>query len=51
MSKKTSLILVFFIVSVVFAKDASALTAPVIEVTWVGTSTLDTLTEYVPSWY
>lgn len=52
MSKKISIILVFFIVSnfCVFAKDTSTLTAPAIEVTWVGTSTLDTLTEYVPSW-
>ena len=50
MIKQTSIISIFFILSIVFAKDASALTAPVIEVTWVGTSTLDTLTEDVPSW-
>ena len=50
MSKKISTISVFFILSVVFAEDASTLTAPVIEVTWVGTSTLDTLTEDVPPW-
>ena len=49
MIKQTSIISIFFILSIVFAKDASALTAPVIEVTWVGTSTLDTLTDDVPS--
>ena len=50
MSKKISVILVFFIIPnlCVFAEDGSILTAPVIEVTWVGTSTLDTLTDYIP---
>ena len=48
MIKQASIISIFFILSIVFAKDASALTAPVIEVTWVGTSTLDTLTDYIP---
>ena len=35
----------------VFADDASTLTAaPEIEVVWVGTSTVDTLPGYIPSW-
>jgi hypothetical protein len=52
MSKKISIILGFFILSnlCVFGEDTSTLTAPAIEVTWVGTSTIDTLPEYVPSW-
>ena len=50
MRKQLSIISAFFITSnfCAFAEDASALTAPVIEVTWVGTSTIDTLTDYVP---
>lgn len=52
MRTQLSIISAFFITSnfCAFAGDVSALTAPVIEVTWVGTSTIDTLPDYVPSW-
>jgi hypothetical protein len=52
LKKLLSVISAFFIISkfCVFAEGASALTAPVIEVTWVGTSTMDTVTGYIPSW-
>lgn len=52
MIKYVSAVLLFFTISSfsVFADDASTLTAPEIEVVWVGPTTLDTLTENVPSW-
>ncbi len=52
MIKCVSVVLLFFTLSSfsVFADDASTLTAPEIEVVWVGTSTLDTLPGYIPSW-